>query len=144
MFRSAHCSIFFVLRKGKQKNSFLFCFLFTATNSSFFPFHCNASTLGPSSPTPGHKPRGNKYLKDMGTPAISAQQGTIVKSGKQAECRNYRWMETGDGHMNTMQYFSRMRKQEIMPSSATGDKVATIIPSEVGRQGETSIICYHL
>ena len=33
----------------------------------------------------------------MGTPAISAQQGTIVKSGKQAKCRNYRWMETEDG-----------------------------------------------
>ena len=33
----------------------------------------------------------------MGTPAISAQQGTIVKSGKQAKCRDYRWMETEDG-----------------------------------------------
>ena len=33
----------------------------------------------------------------MGTPAISAQQGTIVKSAKQAKCRNYIWMETGDG-----------------------------------------------
>ena len=45
-------------------------------------------------------------------------------------------METGDGHMNTMQYFSRMRKQEIMPSSATGKKVEMIIPSEV-RETET-------
>ena len=33
----------------------------------------------------------------MGTPAISAQQGTIVKSGKEAKCRNYRRMETEDG-----------------------------------------------
>ena len=33
----------------------------------------------------------------MGTPAILAQQGKIVKSGKQAKCRNYRWMETEDG-----------------------------------------------
>ena len=33
----------------------------------------------------------------MGTHAILAQQGTIVKSGKQAKCRNYRWIETEDG-----------------------------------------------
>ena len=32
MFRPAHCSlIFFVLKKGKEKNPFLFFFLFTAT-----------------------------------------------------------------------------------------------------------------
>ena len=36
MFRHAHCSlIFFILRKGKEKNSFL-----------FFPFHCNRSAPG--------------------------------------------------------------------------------------------------
>ena len=33
----------------------------------------------------------------MGTHAILAQQCTIVKSGKQAKCRNYRWIETEDG-----------------------------------------------
>ena len=33
----------------------------------------------------------------MGSAAILAQQGTIVKSGKQAKCRIYRWMETEDG-----------------------------------------------
>ena len=32
----------------------------------------------------------------MGTPAISAQQGTMVKSRKQAKCRNYRWKEAED------------------------------------------------
>ena len=36
LFRPARCSlIFFVLRKGKEKNSFL-----------FFPFHCNRSAPG--------------------------------------------------------------------------------------------------
>ena len=32
----------------------------------------------------------------MGTSAISAQQGTMVKSRKQAKCRNYRLMEAED------------------------------------------------
>jgi len=33
----------------------------------------------------------------MGTAAILAQQGTTVKSEKQAKCRNYSWIETEDG-----------------------------------------------
>ena len=42
--------IFFVLRKGKEKNSFLYFLI---------PFHCNTSTLGPSSPTAENKLREN-------------------------------------------------------------------------------------
>ena len=33
----------------------------------------------------------------MGTPKISAQQCTVVKSGKQAKCRNCRRMEMEGG-----------------------------------------------
>ena len=64
----------------------------------------------------------------MGTPAISAQQGTVGRSGKQAKCRNYRLMETEDGHMYTMQNFSAIRKQELLPSPAAGSRVEMIIP----------------
>ena len=39
-------------------------------------------------------------------------------------------------HMDTMWYFSTIKKQKMMPSSATGKKVEMIIPSEV-RETET-------
>ena len=80
--------VFFVLRKGKQKNSFVSFFLFTATNSSFFPFHWVPKDS--AVPHLGINPEKMKNLKDTGTPKISAQQRTIVRSGKQAKCRNCR------------------------------------------------------
>ena len=36
-------------------------------------------------------------LKDVGPPSLLASLGTIAKSGKQVNCRNYRRMETEDG-----------------------------------------------
>ena len=38
------------------------------------------------------------------------------------------------GYMYTMQYFSTIKKEEIMPRPATGEKVEMIIPSGHGQE----------
>ena len=43
--------------------------------------------------------------------------------------------------MYTMQYFSAIRKQEMMASPATGSRVEMIIPSEVRETGRDK---YHV
>ena len=66
----------------------------------------------------------------MGTPAISAQQGTIVKSRKQAKCRNYRWMEAEDrAHVHNA-IFLKDKEVGSNAKSGTGNKLEMIIPSE--------------
>ena len=57
--------------------------------------NCNrySTTIGPSNPTPGHASGVFQNLKDTGTLAISAPQGTIAKSGKQLIVE-----DTDDGH----------------------------------------------
>ena len=56
-----------------------------------------ATAFSSAVPDLGINPEKMKNFKDMGTPKISAQQRTVVKSGKQAKCRNCRRMETEDG-----------------------------------------------
>ena len=77
-----------------------------------------------------------KIFKKMGNLVISAPQNTIAKTGNQANYRTTDDCIQTMGYIYTMQYFSTIKKQEIMPSPVTEKKVEMIIRSEV-RETET-------
>ena len=95
MFRAAHCSLYLLCSQEAEREKlisfFFFFFYFLLQQIPLFPlFTATQVPYDPAVPHMGINPEKTKNLKDMGTPAISAQQGTIVKSVKQAKCRNYR------------------------------------------------------
>ena len=51
IFKSAHCFLYFLCSQEGEREKLISLF--------FIPFHCNTSTLGPSSPTAKNKPREN-------------------------------------------------------------------------------------
>ena len=72
IFRSAYSSLHLLCSQEGEREKLisLLFFLFTATNSSFFCFHCNPITLESSSPTHGYKPRENRIKLNDGNPCI--------------------------------------------------------------------------
>ena len=68
-----------------------------------------------------------------------APLGTIAKMREQLKCSQMdEWIQK-TGYVHTMQYYSDLKKDEIMPFLVTGRKLEMIILSEV-RRGMTSII----
>lgn len=46
-------------------------------------------------------------------------------------------MDKGMGYIDTMRYYSTIRKDEIMPFAVSKEKIKVIILSEVERQAKT-------
>ena len=68
-----------------------------------------------------------------------APLGTIAKMREQLKCSQMdEWIQK-TGYVHTMQYYSDLKKDEIMPFLVTGKKLEMIILSEV-RRGMTSVI----
>ena len=71
--------------------------------------------------------------KDTCTPTFVAALCTIAKTWKQPQCPS-----TEEGikkmcHIYTMEYYSAIKKNEIMPFAATWMDLEIIIPSEIGQ-----------
>ena len=77
--------------------------------------------------------------KDTCTPMFIAALFTIAKTWKQTKCPSTdEWIKKM-WHIYTMEYYSDIEKNEIIPSAATWMDLEIIIPSEVS-QRKTNII----
>ena len=94
-------------------------------------------------PLLGIYPEKNMVWKDACTPVFISALYTIAKPGKQPKCPSTdEWIKKM-WYIYTMEYYSAMRKNEIMPCAATWMDREIIILSEVRRR-KTNTIWYHL
>ena len=81
--------------------------------------------------------------KDTCTPMFIAALFTTAKTWKQPKCPSTdEWMKKM-WYIYTVEYYSAIKKNEIMPFAATWMDLEMIILREV-RQRKTNIILYHL
>ena len=93
----------------------------------------NRTTICPAIPLLGIYPEKTIIQKDTCTPMFIAALFTIAKTWKQPECS---WTEEWKKKMwyiYTMEYYSAIKKNEIMPFAATWMDVESIILSEVSQ-----------
>ena len=68
---------------------------------------------------------------------------TIARTWKQPKCPSTEEWIKEIWYIYTMEYYSAIKRNEVMPLAATWMDLEIIILSEV-RQRKTNIICYHL
>ena len=79
----------------------------------------------------GVDPKNTKILKDTCTPTNTATLDTIAKTQKQPTCRRTdEWIKKM-GYVYTVQYYSAIKKDVMMPSAAAESKVEIIMLNEV-------------
>ena len=97
----------------------------------------------PATPLLGIYPEKTIIRKDTCTPMFTAALFTIAKTWKQPECpKTEEWIKKM-WYLYTMEYYSAIKKDEIMPFAATWMDLEVIILSEVN-QRKTNIIWYHM
>ena len=79
--------------------------------------------------------------KDTHTPVFTAALFTIAKTWKQPKCPSTEEWIKKMWYIYTMEYYSAIKRNEIMPFAATQMDLEIIILSEVS-QAKTNIICY--
>ena len=95
-----------------------------------------------SNPTPGHRTEENHTQKDMCTPVFIAALFTIAKTWKQPKCPpTDEWIKKmcARTHTHTHEYYSAMKKNEIMPAAATWVVLEIIILSAVRKRNTYAV-----
>ena len=77
--------------------------------------------------------RGNEGSKDAGTPRFTAALFTIAKTWKQPKCPSIEEWIKKMWYIYTLEYYSAIEKNEIMPFAATWMDLEIIILSEVSQ-----------
>ena len=91
----------------------------------------NRSTIWSSNPTPGLYPEKTIIQIDTCTPVLTEKLFTIAKTWKQSKCPSTEEWIKKTWFTYTMEYYSAIEKNEIMPFSATWMNLEIIIVSEV-------------
>ena len=100
----------------------------------------NRITILSSNPTPGIYPDKTVIQKDTCTPMFKAAWFTIAKTWKQPKCPlTDEWIKKM-WYIYTMEYYSAIKKNEIMSFTATWVQLEIIILSEVSQKEKTNII----
>ena len=94
-------------------------------------------------PLLGIYPEKNMVWKDTCTPGFIAALFTIAKTRKQPKCPSTEEWIKMMWYIYTMEYYSAIKKNEIMPFAATWMDLEIVILSEV-RQRKTNIMWYQL
>ena len=118
----------------------------------------NRVAIGSSNPTPMHIPDKTIIQKDTCTPMFTAVLFTIAKTWKQPKCPSMdKWIKMWyvcvyththtHTHTHTVEYYSAIKKNEIMPLAAACMQLEIIILSEVSQKEKdkyyytNSLIC---
>ena len=82
--------------------------------------------------------------KDTCTPIFIAAQFTIVKTWKHPKCPSTdEWMRT-TWYIHTMEYYSAIKNNEIMPFAATWMDLEMIVLSKISQTEKDNTMRYHL
>ena len=116
-------------------------------NSKEFPQKTkNRVTIWSSNPTPGHTSRENHNLKRYMYPSVYCSpiyNNQQHRTQKKPKCPPTEEWKKKMWYIYIMKYYSAIKKNKIMPFSATWMDLEIVILSEV-RQKKTNIIWYHL
>ena len=143
--RSAHCSLYLLSSQERDREKLIslsLSFFFLLQPIPLFSlFTATQVPQDPGVPHLGINPEKIKNLKDMGT--LQSRPNKVQQSSLGSKLNveiTDEWKQRM-GHIYTMQHFSMIKKQEIMPSPAPGNKVEMIILIEVR---ETERDKYHV
>ena len=90
------------------------------------------TTFDPAIPLLGIYPEKTTTPKDVCTPMFTAALYTIVKRWKQPKCTSTEeWMKMW--YIYTMEYYSAIKRKEIMAFAATWSDLEIIMLSEVSQ-----------
>ena len=98
----------------------------------------------PAIPLLGTYPEKTIIQKDTCTPVFMATLFTIAKIWKQPKCPSTDESIKKIWYVYTMEYYSAIKKNEIMPFAVTWIDLEIIIQSKVSQTEKANIIWYHL
>ena len=98
------------------------------------------TTIRSSNPTPGHISGKAFTEKDTCTPMFTAALFTIAKTWKQPKCPSEHKRIKKIWYIKTMEYYSAIKKNKIMPFATTWMQLETLILSEISQKDKDKYI----
>ena len=96
--------------------------------------------MGPSNTVPGPGSCGHQSLKGHLHPCSHDSTGYSNQGTEATQVSKDRRMDEEMGYIDTMQYYSAIRRDEIMPFAVTKEETKVIRLSEVERQEKARIM----